>query len=153
MRSRGAAAFRPPRIIDMTGGRCDHYRMLPEKLDVEYPCPSPIENRWFLLQASAAPVVDGASLMIFHVDITARKVLSDWLAALASGDELLAKIAERARRLVRSGDLLCRFDGDEFVVVRPATTRHGAAELASRMRTALAEPFQVGALELRSPSP
>jgi len=172
-----------------------------EKFDVEYPCPSPIENRWFLLQASSAPVVDGAGLVMFHVDITARKALSDRLAALASddeltglpnrrsaveyldaqlavasdrgedvwvlfldvddfksvndqyghhvGDELLVKIAERARRLVRSGDLLCRFGGDEFVVVCPATTRHGAAELAARIRTVMAERFQVGSLELR----
>jgi hypothetical protein len=31
-------------------------------LDLEYPCPSPIEDRWFLLQASAAPFVEGVVL-------------------------------------------------------------------------------------------
>ena len=173
-----------------------------DQFDVEYPCPSPNEDRWFLLQVSSAPVVDGGGLVMFHVDITARKALSDRLAALASddeltgllnrrsavtylngqlaeaearggavwvlfldvdnfksvndlhghhvGDELLVKVAERARRVVRAADRLCRYGGDEFLVVCPGITRDGAVELASRLRAVMREPFQVGALELQT---
>jgi len=65
------------------------------------------------------------------------------------GDELLVKIAHRARRAVRTSDRLFRFGGSEFVVVCPGGTQDGAARLASRLRAVMAEPFQVGALELR----
>ena len=56
-----------------------------DQFTVEYPN---LEDRWFLLQASAAAVVDGAGLVMLHVDITARKALSDRPNALASDDEL-----------------------------------------------------------------
>jgi diguanylate cyclase (GGDEF)-like protein len=59
-----------------------------EHFDLEYPCPSPEEDRWFMLQASAAPVSNGAGVVLFHVDITARKLLGDRLASLAGCDAL-----------------------------------------------------------------
>ena len=51
-------------------------------MDFEYPCPSSTEDRWFLLQASEAPVADGTGAVVFHVDITARKLLTDRLGTL-----------------------------------------------------------------------
>jgi hypothetical protein len=59
-----------------------------ERMDVEYPCPSPTEDRWFMLQASALPVSEGAGAVLFHVDVTARKQLTDRLEALAEHDPL-----------------------------------------------------------------
>ena len=43
--------------------------------ELEYACPSPIEDRWFRLQASSAPVHDGSGIVLFHVNVTARKLL------------------------------------------------------------------------------
>jgi diguanylate cyclase (GGDEF)-like protein/PAS domain S-box-containing protein len=43
--------------------------------EFEYPCPSPIEDRWFLLHAAAAPVRDGAGVVLFHVNVTAQRLL------------------------------------------------------------------------------
>jgi diguanylate cyclase (GGDEF)-like protein len=59
-----------------------------EHFDLEYPCASPSEDRWFMLQASAAPVADGSGVVLFHVNMTARKVLEDRLVMLAEHDEL-----------------------------------------------------------------
>ena len=47
--------------------------------ELEYPCPSPIEDRWFRLQASSAPVHDGSGIVLFHVNVTARKLLEQRL--------------------------------------------------------------------------
>ena len=47
--------------------------------ELEYACPSPIEDRWFRLQASAAPVHDGSGIVLFHVNVTARKLLEQRL--------------------------------------------------------------------------
>ena len=59
-----------------------------EHLELEYPCASPNEDRWFMLQASSAPVAGGAGIVLFHINITARKVIEDRLTAEADHDEL-----------------------------------------------------------------
>ena len=48
--------------------------------EFEYPCPSPLQERWFLLHASTAPVHDGAGIVLVHVNITTRKLLEARLA-------------------------------------------------------------------------
>lgn len=67
-----------------------------EHIDVEYPCPSPTEDRWYLLQASALPVSDGAGAVVFHIDVTAHKQLTDRLVALAEHDALTGLPNRRA---------------------------------------------------------
>jgi diguanylate cyclase (GGDEF)-like protein/PAS domain S-box-containing protein len=56
--------------------------------ELEYPCPSPLEERWFLLHASTAPVLDGVGIVLFHVDISTRKLLAARLAQNADLDPL-----------------------------------------------------------------
>ena len=171
------------------------------RMDFEYPCPSPTEDRWFLMQAKAAPIAGGTGAVVLHVDITSRKLLSDRLASLANddeltglpnrrsaveyleqqlgqarlaggsvcvlfidlnrfkdindrhgnhvGDELLCKVAVRARRALRAKDRLCRFGGDEFVLICPGLARAGAVRLAGRLRELMDEPFQIGDIEVR----
>jgi diguanylate cyclase (GGDEF)-like protein/PAS domain S-box-containing protein len=56
--------------------------------ELEYACPSPLEERWFLLHASTAPVDDGVGIVLFHVDISTRKLLTARLAQNADLDPL-----------------------------------------------------------------
>jgi diguanylate cyclase (GGDEF)-like protein/PAS domain S-box-containing protein len=170
------------------------------QIDAEYACPSPTEDRWFLMQACALPVRNGAGAVVSHLDITARKQLTDRLVALAEhdpltglpnrraalgylddalatppsdrtatwvlfidinefkavndsfghhvGDELLVKVALRARRALRADDHLCRFGGDEFVVICAGLDRDQAQSLADRLRGVMSAPFQIGDLEI-----
>lgn len=67
-----------------------------EHFDFEYPCPSPNQDRWFMLQASSAPVSDGGGVVLFHVDITGRKMLEASLGELAEHDELTGLPNRRA---------------------------------------------------------
>jgi len=55
-----------------------------------------------------------------------------------AGDAALVKTANVLRSALRESDLLGRWGGEEFMAVLPATDRRGAAEVAERMRAAIA---------------
>jgi len=60
------------------------------------------------------------------------------------GDEILQGFASRMKRVVRSADLVCRFGGEEFVIVMPETRRDIAKRIAERVRAAVAgTPFPI----------
>ena len=65
------------------------------------------------------------------------------------GDDLLCTIAERLARLVRPGDTLARFSGDEFVFLCEDLTSAADVEaLAQRVDDAFIEPFILDGTEL-----
>jgi diguanylate cyclase (GGDEF)-like protein len=66
-----------------------------------------------------------------------------------TGDALLAAVAERFRGTLRGHQLLARMAGDEFAVVVPGLRRGAdALSLATRLTGCLAEPLQLGELEV-----
>jgi diguanylate cyclase (GGDEF)-like protein len=65
------------------------------------------------------------------------------------GDDLLCTIAERLSRLVRPGDTLARFSGDEFVFLCEDLASAADVEaLAQRVDDAFIEPFILDGVEL-----
>ena len=59
-----------------------------------------------------------------------------------AGDAVLVELARRLTASLRQVDRLARFGGEEFVVAAPGIDLAGAAELAERLRRAVAdEPF------------
>ena len=60
----------------------------------------------------------------------------------AAGDEVLKGLVERWRSGLRSHDLIGRIGGEEFCVLLPEVGPEGAAQLAERLHTVIAElPF------------
>jgi diguanylate cyclase (GGDEF)-like protein len=84
------------------------------------------------------------SLALLFIDLDHFKNVNDSLGH-GAGDQLLIKVAQRLRKLVRSGDTIARFGGDEFIVLcDELETGDAAAELATRFGDALHEPFTLG---------
>jgi two-component system, cell cycle response regulator len=101
-----------------------------------------LNNRRFL-ENHLATMLDQArrrqaplSLMIFDIDHF--KSVND-THGHDCGDEVLKGFADRLRRVVRGGDLLCRLGGEEFVIVMPNVGIEVAAKIAERTRTAIQE--------------
>lgn len=77
----------------------------------------------------------GSRAAVMFVDIDHFKWVNDSLGH-AFGDHLLIELAERFVPLVREGDLVSRFGGDEFVVVLFDTDTESAEEVAHRLADA-----------------
>ncbi|MDQ2809873.1 MAG: GGDEF domain-containing protein [Chloroflexota bacterium] len=61
------------------------------------------------------------------------------------GDRVLSHVAAAMHLVARSTDILCRYAGDEFVLILPGTEKHEAATLAERLRLCVQQPVIMGA--------
>ena len=55
-----------------------------------------------------------------------------------AGDAVLREIADLVGTQIRKGDILCRWGGEEFMVLAPGTARHAAADMADKIRQEVA---------------
>ena len=55
----------------------------------------------------------------------------------AAGDEVLKRVAKVTARVIREGDYLSRYGGEEFVLILVATTLEQANVVAERIRTTM----------------
>jgi diguanylate cyclase (GGDEF)-like protein len=74
----------------------------------------------------------GAALALMMIDVDHFKRINDSHGHPA-GDEVLRQLAVLLRSLVRQGDAVGRYGGEEFCIVLPGTSAPGAAVLAERL--------------------
>lgn len=86
---------------------------------------------WSLAQRHDAPL----TCVLFDIDHF--KPVND-THGHAVGDRVLTDVATVCRGLLRQHDVLGRIGGEEFCVLCPATDIHGAAQVAERIRRAIA---------------
>ncbi len=80
---------------------------------------------------------DGLPLSLLMVDIDYFKKLNDTYGHQA-GDEVLKRLGELVGKGARSGDLPCRYGGEEFLLVLPTMSLESAVERADQWRIAFA---------------
>lgn len=87
----------------------------------------------------------GEAIGVLFVDLDRFKLVNDMLGHDA-GDELLVALALRFRRLLRPGDIVARFGGDEFTVLceglTPDQAYRQATQVADRLLNVAQEPFE-----------
>lgn len=79
----------------------------------------------------------GPPMSVILIDVDHFKRINDE-GGHARGDDVLVEVAQRLQAQLRLSDALARWGGEEFLVLASATPAGPAAELAERLRQALA---------------
>lgn len=85
------------------------------------------------LAYQARVVGSGLDVALVYLDLDRFKLINDTLGH-AVGDRVLVAVAHALEQQVRSGDLVARLGGEEFVVVAPGMGLADAREMAERLR-------------------
>ncbi|HPD32572.1 MAG TPA: HDOD domain-containing protein [Phycisphaerae bacterium] len=85
----------------------------------------------------ALSVRQNSPLSCVMVDIDRFKRINDRYGH-RTGDLVLVETANRLRSTVRAGEKLCRFGGEEFLIVCPGSSAEASRRLAERLRKAVA---------------
>ncbi|HET7486320.1 MAG TPA: GGDEF domain-containing protein [Acidimicrobiales bacterium] len=115
--------------------------------EYRYPCPSPLEDRWFVVRAT--PLPGGGGALVCHVDVTAAKLAEDRLTHQALHDPLTGlpnreavlghlrtALARRARTGAPAAVLYIDLDG-----FKPVNDRYGH-ETGDRLLARVANRLQ-----------
>ena len=100
-----------------------------------------IYNRRYFMELAQAPLEKakrfGTLCYAMIMDLDFFKKVNDTYGHLA-GDEVLKNAANVMKNTLRSYDLLCRYGGEEFVVLVSEAPKEAAMNLAERIREAIA---------------
>jgi diguanylate cyclase len=102
-------------------------------------------NRRRMMELLDSAIAEGAQqgmcVGLLFVDLNGFKGINDEYGH-AAGDKILTTVAMRIAARVRSGDSVCRYGGDEFVVILPNVPDAAAvARVADTIRQRLALPY------------
>lgn len=80
----------------------------------------------------------GTQVSVVMIDIDHFKHLND-VAGHRAGDEILRKVADLMKCMVRKVDILARYGGEEFMLVLPQVNKAESVEVAEKLRRAIDE--------------
>jgi diguanylate cyclase (GGDEF)-like protein len=102
-----------------------------------------------LEQGARRAVREGRCIALLLLDLDRFKSVNDTLGHEA-GDQLLREVAWRLQGCIRGADTVCRWGGDEFIVMLPNVAARAEAEhVAHKIRACIDVPFEIGSEVVR----
>jgi diguanylate cyclase (GGDEF)-like protein len=99
--------------------------------------------------AVADALTHGQRVGVLFIDLDGFKGVND-AHGHSVGDKLLTTVASRIAARARTGDFVCRYGGDEFVVILPRVAdRSAALQVADSIRNRVALPYRIDGAELQ----
>lgn len=98
-------------------------------------------RRWFMPHASAQIEQAkrfGEPISLLMLDIDHFKQINDHYGH-TKGDDVLREVGSKLRAVLRGLDAVCRYGGEEFVLLLPRTGHSVALQIAERIRRTLSE--------------
>jgi diguanylate cyclase (GGDEF)-like protein len=101
-------------------------------------------NRRRMMELLHAAIEEAAQCVgLLFIDLNGFKAINDEYGH-AAGDQILTTVATRIAARVRTGDFVCRYGGDEFVVILPNVPDAAAvARVADTIRDRVALPYWI----------
>lgn len=110
-----------------------------------------LPNRQFLreeFKRISDNIAPGTKIALLCLVLDNLKAINDAYGR-ATGDLLLRRVAERLRKSTKQSDMLCRFGGDEFVVLRTGITgSNEARSLAQQFIGVLEVPYELAGTQV-----
>ncbi|MCB0930619.1 MAG: GGDEF domain-containing protein [Mycobacterium sp.] len=91
-----------------------------------------------LKEEVARSLRSGDSLGLLVLDLDHFKVVNDTYGHIV-GDRVLQSVVRATRQVLRDGDVLVRYGGEEFVVILPGAGRGDLTDMAERVRHIISE--------------
>ncbi|UUX96414.1 GGDEF domain-containing protein [Aquabacterium sp. J223] len=107
-----------------------------------------LHNRRHMRELMARACGEGRTMSLALIDIDHFKRINDGHGH-AAGDRVLAAFATAARQVLRDGDVVARWGGEEFLVMLPATPVDAAERVLQRLRERVAALSLAGVLDER----
>jgi len=109
-------------------------------------------NRRRMLELLDTSIADAARhdhrVGLLFIDLDGFKGVNDDFEH-AAGDKLLMTVASRIAARARTADFVCRYGGDEFVVILPRVAGAAAvARIADSIQARLTVPYRIDGIEL-----
>ncbi len=102
-----------------------------------------LPNRLLFRERLAQELANGSRGALLYIDLDYFKRVNDGFGH-ATGDQLLAVVAQRLRAAVKEGDVVARLGGDEFAVVLRNADAGTAGAVAERIAESLQLPASIG---------
>ncbi|MFA5871727.1 MAG: GGDEF domain-containing protein [Parcubacteria group bacterium] len=94
---------------------------------------SHIEKRGDRRQKKEGPI----NVTFVFCDLDYFKTVNDEHGGHAFGDQILREVADIIRQNIRETDIVCRWGGDEFVIVLPGLIKENASAVSEKIREAV----------------
>lgn len=100
-----------------------------------------LANRGCFMAALKAALHNQAKLAVLFIDLDKFKPVNDTYGHEA-GDLILKEVAKRLQTSLPKTVTISRLGGDEFAIMLPNTQTTKAAQLATKLKTAIAQPYR-----------